>query len=105
MGSVRKIQRYTEKQDASVPKEKSVQSVYTTCNDIWMSNWAVTKRMQDRLKITQRSMERAMIGITKRGHRINEWVRQQTGVQNIIVRIQQLKRQCAGHVARICDNR
>jgi hypothetical protein len=67
--------------------------------------WAVTKRMQDRLKTTQRSMERAMIGVTKRDHRTNEWVRQQTGVQDIIVRIKQLKWQWAGHVARITDNR
>ena len=67
--------------------------------------WVVTKRMQDRLKTTQRSMERAMIGVTKRDHRTNEWVRQQTGVQDIIVRIKQLKWQWAGHVARITDNR
>jgi Reverse transcriptase (RNA-dependent DNA polymerase) len=67
--------------------------------------WAVTKRMQDRLKTTQRSMERAMIGVTKRDHRTNEWVRQQTGVQDIIVRIKQLKWQWAGHVARTIDNR
>ena len=45
--------------------------------------WAVTKRMQDRLKTTQRSMERAIIGVTKRDHRTNEWVRQQAGVQDI----------------------
>jgi endonuclease/exonuclease/phosphatase family metal-dependent hydrolase len=67
--------------------------------------WAITKRMQDRLKTTQRSMERAMIGVSKRDHRTNEWVRQQTGVQDIIVRIKQLKWQWAGHVARITDNR
>ena len=36
--SFREIQRYTEKQDANVSKEKSVQSVYSTCNDIWVSN-------------------------------------------------------------------
>src|SRR6202021_2735614 len=67
--------------------------------------WAVTKRMQDRLKITQRSMERAMIGVTKRDHRTNEWVRQQTGVQDIIVRIKQLKWQGAGHEAGKMKNR
>ena len=66
--------------------------------------WAITKRMKDRLKTTQRSMERAIIGISKRDHRTNEWVRQQTGVQDIIVRIKQLKWQWAGHVARLSDN-
>jgi hypothetical protein len=79
--------------------------VHTSCNDIWVSGWAVTKRMQDRLKTTQRSMERAMIGITRRDRKTNEWVRQQTGVQDIIVRIKQLKWQWAGHVARMNDDR
>ena len=83
--------------------------VYNQCIQAAMTygcqTWAVTKRMQDRLKTTQRSMERAMIGITRRDHRTNEWVRQQTGVQDIIVRIKQLKWQWAGHVARINDDR
>ena len=51
--------------------------------------WAVTKRMQD--KVTQRSMERSMIGITKLDHKRNEWIRKQTGMRNIIARIKQLK--------------
>ena len=67
--------------------------------------WAVTKRMQDRLRTTQRSMERAMLGITRKDRRTNQWIRQQTGVQDIIVRIKQLKWQWAGHVARISDDR
>ena len=33
--------------------------------------WALTKRMENRLEITQRSMERAMLGITKRDHTTN----------------------------------
>ena len=35
-------------------------------------------------------MERAMIGITKRDHKMNEWVRKQTGIQDIVARIKQL---------------
>ena len=53
--------------------------VYNQCIQAAMTygcqTWAVTKRMQDRLKTTQRSMERAMIGITRRDHRTIEWVR------------------------------
>jgi Reverse transcriptase (RNA-dependent DNA polymerase) len=83
--------------------------VYNQCIQAAMTygcqTWAVTKRMQDRLRTTQRSMERAMLGITKRDHRTNEWVRQQTGVQDIIVRIKQLKWQWAGHVARLNSDR
>src|SRR5271156_2935417 len=61
--------------------------------------------MEKRLRTTQRRMERTMIGITRRDHRTNVWVRQQTGARDIIVRIKQLKWQWAGHVARINDNR
>ena len=83
--------------------------IYNQCIQAAMTygcqTWAVTKRMQDRLGTTQRSMERAMIGITKRDHKTNKWVRQQTGVQDILERIKQLKWQWAGHLARIPDNR
>src|SRR5438477_12359502 len=69
--------------------------VYNQCIQAAMTNgcqtWAVTKRMQDRLKTTQRSMERAIIGITRRDSKTNEWVRQQTGGEDIIVSIKQLK--------------
>src|SRR5271154_6619906 len=82
--------------------------VYNQCIQAAMTYgcqaWTVTKRMQDRLKTTQRSMESAMIGITRRDHRTNEWVRQQTGKQGIIARIKQLKWQWAVHVARINDD-
>src|SRR5438552_13150505 len=61
--------------------------------------------MQERLRTTQRSMERAMIGITKRDHKTNEWVRKQTGIQDIVARVKQLKWQWAGHLARTRDNR
>ena len=67
--------------------------------------WAVTKRMQERLQATQRSMERAMIGITKRDRKTNVWVRNQTGIQDIITRIKALKWQWAGHIASQGDNR
>jgi len=67
--------------------------------------WAITKRMQERLRITQRSMERAMVGVTRRDRKTNGWLRQQTGVQDITMKIKQLKWQWAGHVARMTDNR
>src|SRR5271163_227249 len=60
---------------------------------------------KDRLSTTQRRMERAMIGITKRDRQNNKWVRQQTGLQDIIGRIKQITWQWAGHLARITDNR
>ena len=46
-----------------------------------------------------------MLGITLRDQRHNTWIRQQTGVTDIIDHIRQSKHQWAGHVARLQDNR
>ena len=67
--------------------------------------WAVTKRMQERLRTTQRSMERAMLGISRLDKKTNVWIREQTGLQDIIVRIKELKWQWAGHIIRVENNR
>ena len=67
--------------------------------------WIITKKMQERLSITQRSMERSMIGITRTDRKTNEWLKQQTGVQDEIHTVKWIKWQWAGHIARIADNR
>src|SRR5271156_890572 len=67
--------------------------------------WAIIKRMQERLRITQRSMERAMVGTTRRDRKINVWLRQQTGVQDIVCRMKKLKWQWAKHTVRTTDHR
>ena len=83
--------------------------VYHQCIQAAMTygcqTWALTKRMRDRLCTTQRSMERAMLGISRLDKQTNMWIRQKTGLQDIIVRIKQLKWQWAGHIARTTDNR
>ena len=53
--------------------------------------WAIIKRMQERLRTTQRSIERSMIGVTKRDHKTNKWIRQTSRVQDIIVTCQDNK--------------
>ena len=45
--------------------------------------WALTTKQIDALAVAQRKMERIMLGITLRDHS-NTWIRQQTGVTNII---------------------
>ena len=67
--------------------------------------WALNKRMQGKMQTTQRAMERAMIGITRRDRKANEWVREQTGLQDIMTVTRKLKWQWAGHIARLTDNR
>ena len=66
--------------------------------------WAITKRMQERLRVTQRSMERAMVGTSRRDRKTNVWLRQQTDVEDIVCRMKKLKWQWAGHIARSTDN-
>ena len=67
--------------------------------------WALTRRIQERLRTTQRSMERAMIGVTKRNHKNNKWIREKSGVKDIVSTIKKLKWGWEGHVARMNDNR
>ena len=46
-----------------------------------------------------------MPGITHRDRKHNTWIRQQTRVTDIMITIKESKRQWAGHVARLQDNR
>ena len=53
-----------------------------------------------RLAVTQRSMERRMIGVTLRDRVRNVEVRKLTKVVDIVERVSRLKWQWAGHIAR-----
>ena len=67
--------------------------------------WKLTKRTENLLRVAQRAMERAMLGITIRGRKSSEWIRKKTRVRDIIQFIKQQKWRWAGHVARREDNR
>ena len=67
--------------------------------------WALNKRLVSKLRTTQRSMERAIIGVTKRDHLTNKKVRELSGTNDIISTIKKLKWSWAGHIARMKDNR
>lgn len=66
--------------------------------------WVLTKKILNKLKIHQRSIERKMIGITLKDHKTNEWIRNRTKVEDIVRRIGSLKWNWAGHVARNKNN-
>ena len=57
------------------------------------------------LKVTQRKMERSMLGLNLRDHVKNEDLRRRSGVTDIIERIAILKWNWVGHMARRTDNR
>ncbi|KAJ8711218.1 hypothetical protein PYW07_008460 [Mythimna separata] len=58
-----------------------------------------------RPKVTQRAMERAMLGVSLRDHIRNEDIRKRTKVTDIARRIAKLKWQWTGHIARKTDGR
>ena len=68
-------------------------------------SWSLTMGLIRRLKVTQRAMERAMLGISLRDRIRNQEIRKRTKVADIARRIAQLKWQWAGHIARRTDGR
>ena len=56
-----------------------------------------------KLRITQRKMERSMLGVSLREHVRNEDLRARTGVTDVIYQVAKLKWNWAGHVARMTD--
>ena len=67
--------------------------------------WSLTMGLIRKLKVTQRAMERAMLGVSLRDRIRNEEIRRRTKVTDIARRIAKLKWQWAGHIARRADGR
>ena len=67
--------------------------------------WKTTKKQRNKLQVTQRAMERAMLKITRRDRKKNSWLRQQTKVADVLETAAKLKWSWAGHVARRHDGR
>lgn len=67
--------------------------------------WTLTSRTVQKLQTTQRSMERCMLGFTRRDKKRNAWIREQTKVTDVIGRVKKLKWNWAGHLARRNDDR
>lgn len=67
--------------------------------------WALNKAMAETLAVAQRKMERIILNITLRDRMQNTWIRQETGVSDIVNAIRMAKHRWAGHIARLSDNR
>ncbi|CAH2232405.1 jg20998 [Pararge aegeria aegeria] len=65
--------------------------------------WSLTLGLIRRLRVTQRAMERAMLGVSLRDHIRNEEIGRRTRVTDIAQRVAKLKWQWAGHIARRTD--
>jgi len=60
----------------------------------------LTKKTINRIRVTQRVMERSMLGISLRDRIHNNEITRRTGVVDAVERIATLKWNCAGHIAR-----
>jgi len=58
-----------------------------------------------KLRTMQRAHERIMLNITWRDRKTAKWIREKTGVRDIVEDIAKLKWNWAGHAARQQDNR
>ena len=67
--------------------------------------WTTTKKQRSKLEVTQRAMERAMLKITRRDRKKNDWIRERTGVKDVLELAARLKWSWAGHMARRIDDR
>ena len=67
--------------------------------------WLLMKHQKEKLAVAQRSMERSMLNITWKDKIRNEVVRSKTQVKDIIEKVQNMKCQWAGHLARMNNNK
>ena len=67
--------------------------------------WSLTRSQENKLRTTQRAMERRMIGVTLKDKVRNEEVRRRTGLKDVVIEAKHLKWKWAGHVIRRPDNR
>ena len=65
-----------------------------------LETMSLTKRSAQRLQVTQRAMERSMLGVSLRDKIRNETLRSKTKLTDVMHRVAKLKWQWTGHVAR-----
>ena len=58
-----------------------------------------TKKSTEKFRVAQRAMERAMLKITLRDRKTNEWTRNKTGLTDVISTVANKKWRWAGHTA------
>ena len=67
--------------------------------------WNITKKQTIKLRTTQRSHEKKMLGITWKHKKTAKWIPEQTKLQGIVETIKMLKWNWAGHIMRTNDSR
>lgn len=86
-------------------KKKIMDSVILPAMTYGAETWSLTKRQKEKLAVTQRSMERAMLGVTRKDKIRNQEIRERTRVDDIIEKAEKSKGQWAGHLARMSPSK
>jgi hypothetical protein len=66
--------------------------------------WTLTARQVHKFKVAERTIKRAMLGVSLRDRIRNEVIWQKSKDTDIAHRISTLKWQCSGHISRRTDN-
>ena len=94
--------------DTKIPislKRKIMDNMVTPAMTYGAETWSLTNKLTSQLQVAQRSMEKAILNITRRDRKRNEWIREQTKVLDIMAKAKSLKWEWAGHIGRMADNR
>eukprot|EP00794_Sanderia_malayensis_P002427 gene2427-2794_t len=85
-------------------KRKITNTVILPSMTYGAETWSLTNHQREKLAVTQRSMERSMMGVTKRDKIRNEDLRSRTKVKDVIEKVIEAKGKLAGHLARMKNN-
>ncbi|KHN87357.1 Putative uncharacterized transposon-derived protein F52C9.6, partial [Toxocara canis] len=94
--------------DANLPMKIKAELFHSTIVPILLYGaecWPINKAVEDKLSVTQRSMERRIRKISLRDHVTSVEILPRTGFTDVVQEMFKRKRECAGHVAHIRDNR
>eukprot|EP00795_Rhopilema_esculentum_P008762 gene8762-biopygen9749 len=82
-------------------KRKIMNTVILPSMTYGAETWSLTNCQRQKLAVTQRSMKRSMLGVTRRDKIRNEDLRSRTGLKDVIEKVIEAKGKWAGHVARM----
>ena len=100
-----KVANIMKNRKTSMNVKRNVHNEYVLPVIVYGSEtWALKKAHMELLSVAQRKMERIMLGITLRDLKRNNWIRRQTGVNDIIDVIKKGIHGWAGHTALFKDN-
>ena len=65
-------------------KRKMMESIIVPAMIYGCETWTLTVKQEIKLKTAQRSMERLMLGFTKKDRKRNNWIRNKTKIEDIV---------------------